>query len=388
MGYVQAQESHVESLSGMSYAWRWARVHAKLMLSVTAASVAALLLFASLLYGTALKRITVEADGQTYEFVTSQSHVQDLLTEKGISVGEFDRISKPLSAVLADGDRLIVERAFPVSVTADGKTTKVFAVEGTVSDMLADAGIELGPLDRVEPSVNATVTQGSEIKIVRVSKVIEETEHTLPYKTIKQKDGSLLKGKQKVVQAGREGVLVKQIEKVYEDGVLVAEQVVSKDVEQSTLDHIVAVGTKAAPAPAKSKDPVVVLTSSSANVEQVSFDGKSFGVKNILKGVKLTAYSAGFASTGKRKGDKGYGITASGTTVSEGRTIAVDPGVIPMGWWVYIEGIGFRRAEDKGSAIKGKKIDIYFDSEAYAKKFGTKYGYTVYVIGPKKPVAN
>jgi 3D (Asp-Asp-Asp) domain-containing protein len=59
-----------------------------------------------------------------------------------------------------------------------------------------------------------------------------------------------------------------------------------------------------------------------------------------------------------------------------------------MGWWVYIDGVGFRRAEDKGSAVKGKKIDVYFDSESHAHKFGTKKGYTVYVIGPKKPVTN
>ncbi|MNP19135.1 Cell wall-binding protein YocH precursor [compost metagenome] len=59
-----------------------------------------------------------------------------------------------------------------------------------------------------------------------------------------------------------------------------------------------------------------------------------------------------------------------------------------MGWWVYIEGIGFRRAEDTGSAIKGNKIDVYFDSTSYANKFGTKRGYTVYVIGPKKPVTD
>jgi len=81
-------------------------------------------------------------------------------------------------------------------------------------------------------------------------------------------------------------------------------------------------------------------------------------------------------------------MTSTGVKVQEGRTIAVDPDVIPLGWWVYIEGFGFRRAEDTGSAVKGKIIDIYFDSEETVKRFGTKKGYTVYVIGPVKPTAD
>ncbi|MNN20840.1 Cell wall-binding protein YocH precursor [compost metagenome] len=59
-----------------------------------------------------------------------------------------------------------------------------------------------------------------------------------------------------------------------------------------------------------------------------------------------------------------------------------------MGWWVYIEGVGFRRAEDTGSAIKGNKIDVYYDSLKDANNFGRKKGRTVYVIGPVKPELN
>ena len=92
----------------------------------------------------------------------------------------------------------------------------------------------------------------------------------------------------------------------------------------------------------------------------------------MLKNVTLTAYSAGVASTGKAKSHPEYGITASGTTVTEGRTIAVDPKVIPMGWWVYIEGIGFRRAEDTGSAVKGNKIDVYFESRIVCRSIRTE----------------
>lgn len=62
-------------------------------------------------------------------------------------------------------------------------------------------------------------------------------------------------------------------------------------------------------------------------------------------------------------GMDGRGITKMGTTVEAGHTIAVDPDIIPLGTRVYIEGIGYRVAEDTGGAIKGKHIDIYVDSE-------------------------
>ena len=54
--------------------------------------------------------------------------------------------------------------------------------------------------------------------------------------------------------------------------------------------------------------------------------------------------------------------TAMGTELTDGRTIAVDPSVIPLGQKVYIEGIGERVAEDTGSAIVGNRIDLFVDA--------------------------
>lgn len=68
--------------------------------------------------------------------------------------------------------------------------------------------------------------------------------------------------------------------------------------------------------------------------------------------------------------DKTDRITATGTHAVEGVTIAVDPTVIPYGSLVDIEGIGTFVAEDCGGAIKGNKIDIYFERHEYALKFG------------------
>lgn len=69
---------------------------------------------------------------------------------------------------------------------------------------------------------------------------------------------------------------------------------------------------------------------------------------------------------------EGYGtMTATGVTAKAGRTIAVDPKVIPYGTEVVIDGHTYI-AEDTGGFIKGNRIDIYFDSHSDALDFGVQ----------------
>ena len=75
---------------------------------------------------------------------------------------------------------------------------------------------------------------------------------------------------------------------------------------------------------------------------------------------------------GLRLLEPALGITATGKPPVEGRTVAVDPDVIPLGSLVEIEGIGVRRAEDTGGAIRGKSVDIYVVDHAAARKFGRR----------------
>lgn len=380
MGAIPVTEPHVKRSSSMAFALRWKHEHGRLVGIIALISTALALMFFMLLNGTATKRVSVVVDGQETVIVTKSSVLEHLLDEKAIQVGEHDRISLPLDTKLKNGDAIVINHTTPFQLTADGKTETLYTTGKTVADAFADLNIEVGELDKVSPAPDAELTAAADVKIVRVKKEVAEETVPIAFDTVTKNDSSLLKGKQQIVQEGVEGSKVVKTEKVYEDGVLVSESKVDETVQAESVSKVVAVGTKA---------PVVtVLSNSSPNLDEVTKSGVKFGYKKVLNNVTLTAYSAGVASTGKDDSHPQYGVTYTGTTVTEGRTIAVDKNVIPLGWWVYIEGLGFRRAEDIGSGVKGNTIDVYFDSMSYATKFGTKRGYTVYVIGPKKPTAD
>lgn len=69
--------------------------------------------------------------------------------------------------------------------------------------------------------------------------------------------------------------------------------------------------------------------------------------------------------------------TATGTIPTPGRTIAVDPKVIPYGTEVIINGNTYI-AEDCGGAINGNRIDIVVDTHEEALKCGIDH-YEVFV---------
>lgn len=66
----------------------------------------------------------------------------------------------------------------------------------------------------------------------------------------------------------------------------------------------------------------------------------------------------------------GIVYTASGAIAEEDVTIAADWSVYSPGTILYIEGIGERTVQDRGGAISGQKIDVFFNSHEDALRFG------------------
>ena len=75
-------------------------------------------------------------------------------------------------------------------------------------------------------------------------------------------------------------------------------------------------------------------------------------------------------SSGPLKGKvKKVGQTASGTMAKHG-TIAADTRKFPFGTILYIEGYGYGRVEDRGGAVNGNHIDLFFRSHKQALEWG------------------
>ncbi|MDD5448204.1 MAG: 3D domain-containing protein [Actinomycetota bacterium] len=63
--------------------------------------------------------------------------------------------------------------------------------------------------------------------------------------------------------------------------------------------------------------------------------------------------------------------TATGLKAQRG-VVAVDPRVIPLGTRLYVEGYGSAIAADTGSAIKGNRIDLCFDTLEEVRSYGKR----------------
>ena len=67
-----------------------------------------------------------------------------------------------------------------------------------------------------------------------------------------------------------------------------------------------------------------------------------------------------------------HGITFSGVPAIPFHTVAVDPKVVPLGSQLFIEGLGWWKAEDTGNMIKGNRLDICLPTRDEAVEWGKR----------------
>ena len=303
------------------------------------------------------KQVEVVVGDQAKKVWTTADTVKEILSENEIKVGEHDKVKPGLSEKVTGDMNIKIDTAFSLKLVNGGKEQKVWSTSTTVADFLKQQGITLKKSDRVEPSLDKVVKANDVVNVVRVEKVTDVVEEAQDFTVISKKDSDLSKGKEKVVQEGKNGLVEKKFEVVKENGKEVSRKLVSEKVVKESQDKIINVGTKVLVAQVSRGSS---SSNSSATASAAPSGGREFYVSS-------TAYTASC------NGCSGY--TATGINLKSNpnvKVIAVDPSVIPLGTKVYVEGYGYAVAADTGGAIKGNKIDVFFPSKSDAYRWGRK----------------
>ena len=293
--------------------------------------------------------VELNINGKTKTVFTYEKTVGDFLKKEGIVLKNKDLVSPSIDEEINKDMKITISSPKSYHIKDGNKTIIAEANGYTVADVLENLNIKLNKLDRVSLPLDEIAKEGMEIKIDRV--VVENIENKIeiPFETESRENKDMFEGDKNVITKGEVGQKTESLKNTYVNGVLETTEVLKSEITKDPVKEVVEVGTKKGTVAPNGKDAKRVIV------------------------MQATAYDPTAGSK-----------TAMGTRARVG-AVAVDPKVIPLGSKLYIESMdgfptyGYATAEDTGGAIKGNRIDLFYNSNAEANRFGRR-NVKVYVL--------
>lgn len=181
-------------------------------------------------------------------WVTADS-VDEALSEIGLR-GDGAALSASRSREIPlQGIALAVRLPKVATVLVDGRRIPLTTTAPTVAGVLAQARVVLRPLDRVSLPLTAPVLGPVSVSVTRIEARQATVTSAVPYATTTRRDASHYRGMRRVVTAGRPGTLVRTYRVTFVNGKLTARALVAQARTVAPVTRVVAIGTKARPAP-------------------------------------------------------------------------------------------------------------------------------------------
>ncbi len=191
--------------------------------------------------------VTVSVDGLAANVRTSSETVADALRGLGLATGAGDRLSSPGEAPVVPGQRLALDRGLPVTLIDGGQEVAARSVRGTVADLLVAADIALGPLDKVDRPLAASLYPGDVVRITRIADQQVTVQEDVPFAVRTQSDPNLDRLRVAVVTPGALG----RVENTYlvrvVDGRETARSLLSSQELAAPVTEVRRVGTRTPP---------------------------------------------------------------------------------------------------------------------------------------------
>lgn len=315
------------------------------------------------------KQVTVTIDGNKKVFFTTEDTIGTFLEAKDLAFSKHDDLSFDLEDPVKDGMELAIEKGFKITVNDGGEKEELWTTGGKIKDFLQDNDItyDKDSDDTIKPKLKKEINEDTTITITRIEKLPDKViEEAIPYETEEQKDDTLKKGKEKVLEEGKEGKKEKTYKVIKKNG----EQKRTLDDEEvitESENRVIAVGTKKPEPEPKPKKKSKPSKTNNAKPKDETKDNNSADKED-----GKVLYMEATAFTANCSGCSGH--TATGMDLNSNpnaKVIAVDPGVIPLGSKVWVEGYGEATAADTGG-FSGNRIDVHVATEADASSFGRK----------------
>jgi len=294
--------------------------------------------------------VYIHDNGALSRCYTVAQDAQQILAQRGISLGEFDEVR--FDGFSGRIGLLEVRRAFPVTIRADGQTQEIMTTAMPLADLLQREGIPLGELDELSVSRAEMLTDDAEVTIRRVRiEPITETEK-IPFKTTYRSSSLLANGRSRTILEGAPGEITTTYLARFVEGEETEREFVGTEVTEKSVDAVVLVG---------SDEPVSPLD---FGIE-LDANGVPLHYTNVLRNQICTGYS------GRGKQVRG----ASRQWLSTG-SVAVRAAEIPYGTRLYIRAsdgghfvYGCAVAADTGSALLNHLIDIDLFYDTYMESY-------------------
>lgn len=284
--------------------------------------------------------VILETGAVRTPFFTHATTVGETLLESGVLLYRADRIFPAAETPVQSGMHIRIERSVPVSIRLDGHVLHTRTHRNRVGEVLADLGVMLNGQDYTIPAMDATLGDGVEVQVIRVTETVVVEQSPIPFETVWQADPNMELDTQGLTQEGAPGVLERRRRVRYENGEVVDRRIEGESVILAPTNRVMGYGT------------MVVVRQLETPTGTVEYWRKF----RML----ATSYSA--STAGVSPSNPHYGFTATGIKMRDG-LVAVDPRVISLGSQVYVPGYGVGLAADTGGAIKGKRIDLGYADE-------------------------
>lgn len=283
------------------------------------------------------KPITIAVDGKVIKSrVFFVSNVEGVLEKEAVALGKHDRVEPSLGSKVKKDTNIVVTRAFKVTIIADGSSKKIITTPISIKEAIHLAGYKLGEKDIVKTAPVPKTIPNQEIEVIRVTESEVKTDEEIPCGVERTTDNTLERGLTKTLSSGKNGLARNTIKITYHNGQEVKREVINSETLVEPKNRVIAMGT---------------ITAVSRGNQLLNFREARY--------MEASAYTY----TGYR--------TASGRHPEVGM-VAVDPGVIPMGSRLYIEGYGFARAADTGGSIKGNRLDLFMEERSQCLSWGRR----------------